>query len=118
MTGTDLCVNKPHLVPVIFEPPCTYIVLIYNFRAEIAPSVKQLATSWTVRGSNPGVGEIFRTRPDRSCGPPSLLHNGYCIFPVVNRPKRGSDHTPHLAPRLKKEQSYTSTPRLGLLGLF
>jgi len=20
MTGTDLCVNKPHLVPVIFEP--------------------------------------------------------------------------------------------------
>jgi hypothetical protein len=22
MTGTDLCVNKPHSVPVIFEPPC------------------------------------------------------------------------------------------------
>jgi len=22
MTGTDLCVNKLHLVPVIFEPPC------------------------------------------------------------------------------------------------
>ena len=21
MTGNDLCVNKPHLVPVIFEPP-------------------------------------------------------------------------------------------------
>jgi hypothetical protein len=25
---------------------------------------------------------------------------------------------PHLAPRLKKEQSYTSTPPLGLRGLF
>jgi hypothetical protein len=23
MTETDLCVNKPHSVPVIFEPPCT-----------------------------------------------------------------------------------------------
>jgi hypothetical protein len=23
MTGTDLCVNKPHCIPVIFEPPCT-----------------------------------------------------------------------------------------------
>jgi len=22
MTGTDLCVNKPQSVPVIFEPPC------------------------------------------------------------------------------------------------
>jgi len=26
MTGTDLCVNKPQSVPVIFEPPCTYII--------------------------------------------------------------------------------------------
>jgi hypothetical protein len=25
----------------------------------------QNATGWTVRGSNPGGGEIFRTRPDR-----------------------------------------------------
>jgi len=23
MTGTDLCVNRPITVPVIFEPPCT-----------------------------------------------------------------------------------------------
>jgi hypothetical protein len=26
-------------------------------------------------------GEIFRTRPDRLWGPPSLLYNGYRIFP-------------------------------------
>jgi hypothetical protein len=26
MTGTDLYVNKPQSVPVIFEPPCTYRV--------------------------------------------------------------------------------------------
>ena len=24
MTGTDLCVNKPQSVPVIFEPPCIF----------------------------------------------------------------------------------------------
>ena len=28
------------------------------------------------------------------------------------------DHPPHLAPRLKKEQTYTSNPSLGLRGLF
>ena len=27
-------------------------------------------------GSNPGGGEIFRTRPDRPWGPPSFLYNG------------------------------------------
>jgi hypothetical protein len=25
MTGTDLCVNKPQSVPVIFESPCTLL---------------------------------------------------------------------------------------------
>ena len=32
-------------------------------------------------GLNPGGGEIVRTRPDRPCGPPSLLYNGYRVFP-------------------------------------
>jgi hypothetical protein len=32
--------------------------------AGIAQSVQRLATGWTVRGSNPGGGEIFRRRPD------------------------------------------------------
>jgi hypothetical protein len=35
----------------------------------------------TVRGSNAGGGEIFRTCPDRPWGPPSLLYNGYRDFP-------------------------------------
>ena len=39
-------------------------------------------------------------------------------FPGVKRPGRGVDHPPHLAPSLKKEYSYTSTPYLGLRGLF
>ena len=32
-------------------------------------------------GSNPGGGEIFRTRRDRPCDPPSLLYSGYRVFP-------------------------------------
>jgi len=28
MTGTDLCVNLATSVPVIFEPPCTIIVIV------------------------------------------------------------------------------------------
>jgi hypothetical protein len=32
-------------------------------------------------GSNPGGREIFRTRPDRPWGPPSLLYNGYRVSP-------------------------------------
>jgi hypothetical protein len=52
-------------------------------------------TGWTVRGSNAGVGEIFRTRPDRPWGPPSLLQNGYRVsFPGVKGPGRGIDHPP------------------------
>jgi len=34
-----------------------------------------------VRGSNPFGGEVFRIRPDRYWGPPSLLYNGYRVFP-------------------------------------
>jgi len=34
-----------------------------------------------VRGSNPGGGEIFRTCPDRPWDSPSLLYNGYRVFP-------------------------------------
>jgi hypothetical protein len=32
-------------------------------------------------GSNPGGGKIFHTRPDQPWGPPSLLYNGYWVFP-------------------------------------
>jgi hypothetical protein len=41
-----------------------------------------------------------------------------CVsFPGIKRPKRGADHS-YLAPSLKKEKSYTSTPPLGLYALF
>ena len=62
----------------------TFLYLFDNssVAAGIAQSVQRLATGWTVRGSNPGGGgEIFRTRPDRTCGLPSLLYSGYRVFP-------------------------------------
>ena len=39
-------------------------------------------------------------------------------FRWVKWPGRGFDHPPHLGPRLKKEQNYTSIPTRGLRGLF
>jgi hypothetical protein len=41
---------------------------------------------------NPSGGEIFRTCPDRPWGPPSLLYNGYRVFPGgKERPGRDAD---------------------------
>ena len=63
--------------------------------AAIAQSVLRLATGWTVRGSNGGGSEIFRTRPHRPCGPPSNIYNGYRVsFPGVKRPGSDVNHPP------------------------
>ena len=67
--------------------------------------------AWTVQGSDPGVSEGFGNCTDQPWGLPSLLYNG--SFLGVKRTMRGMEHT-HLAPRLKKEQSYTYTPPLCL----
>jgi hypothetical protein len=71
--------------------------------AAIAQSVQRLATGWTVRGSNPGGGEIFRSHPDRPWGLPSLLYNRYRVsFPGVKRPGRGVDHPPLSSAEVKE----------------
>ena len=50
---------------------------------------------WTVRGSNPGGGEIFRTCADQPWGPPKLLYNEYRVFPGgKERPGLGPDPSP------------------------
>jgi len=58
--------------------------------------------------------EIFRTRPDRPSCLPNYLHNGYRMVHF-----RGQSYLityPNLAPRVKKEYRYTSTPLLCLYG--
>jgi hypothetical protein len=80
--------------------------------AGIAQSVQRLATGWRVRGSNPGGGEIFRTRPDPPWDPHNLLYNGYRVsFPVVKRWGRGVDHPPPSNTEVKKRvQLYLYSP--------
>ena len=69
----------------------------------VAQSVQRLAAGWTVRGSNPGGGEIFRACPDRPWGPPTLLYKGYRVFPVgKERPGRDSDPSPPSSAVVKK----------------
>jgi hypothetical protein len=44
-------------------------------------------------------GRDFRTCPDRPCGPPSLLYNGYRVsFPVIKRPGWGVYNPPPSPP--------------------
>ena len=58
-------------------------------------SVVGIATGYGLEGpENAGGGEIFRTCPDRPWGPPSLVYNGYRVFPGV-KSGRGVTLTPH-----------------------
>jgi hypothetical protein len=84
----------------------------------LAQLVQRFVMGWTIGGSNPGKGEIFRIRPDRPWRPPSLLHNGYGVsFPKVKRPGRGVEHLLRSRAEVKERVNYTSTPLLGIYGL-
>ena len=66
----------------------------------------------------PGVGEIFRTRPDRPWGLPSLLYNGYRAFPGGKAAGAWCwPPTPSKYRRHERVESYTSTHPLGFHGL-
>jgi len=45
MTGTDLCVNKPHAVPVIFEPPCVCLYIYIYIYIRVCVCVGRVAQS-------------------------------------------------------------------------
>jgi len=56
-----------------------------------------------VRGSDPGGGEIFHTRPDRPWDPPSLLYNGYWLSPGgVKHLGCGIDYPPPSSTEVKE----------------
>ena len=60
---------------------CIYIyIYIYIYGPG---SVVGIATAYGLDGPRfeSRWGEIFRTSPDRSWGPPSFLYNGYRVFP-------------------------------------
>jgi len=57
-----------------------------------------------VWGSNPSGGEIFCTCPDWPWGPPSLLYNGYRVFPGgKEQPGHDADPSPPSSATVKKE---------------
>ena len=71
---------------------------------------------WTVQDRIP-VTTSFSARPDRPWGPPSLLYNGYQIFPAGKlRPGRAADHSPPSSAAVMEQYSYTSTHPLGHTG--
>jgi hypothetical protein len=68
----------------VFVGSCVCVCVFWGSMRSVVGQVAQsvTVTGWTVRGSNPDGGEIFRTRPDRPWGPPSLLYNGNRVVPV------------------------------------
>jgi hypothetical protein len=75
-TVPNSCANK-------VSPPYRFPVHLYSLEYKGCTNSGRLKfVRWhLIRGSNPGGGEIFRTRPDRPWGPTNLLYNGYRVFP-------------------------------------
>jgi hypothetical protein len=78
------------------------LILFIYLKACGPDSAVGIATLYGLDG--PGIefrwGEIFRTLQGQPWGPPSLLYNGYQVFPGVIQPGRGVNHPLHLQPRL------------------
>jgi hypothetical protein len=81
-----------------------YIIYIYIYMYMVGDISVRIATRYGLdgRGSNPGRGEIFCTRPDQPWGPPSLLYKGYRLsFLGVKRLGRGVKHPPQSSTEVK-----------------
>ena len=123
ITGRFASEETPFLSPehASFRPPSVGVSLsIYDKLHKIFQLIKKkyfwnrgrdsvvgiatwLASGWKVWGSKPYRGEIFRTRPNRPWGPPSLLYHGYRFhFPGIKRPGRGNDHPPTSSTEVKE----------------
>jgi hypothetical protein len=116
-------VNQPLHVSGIFVAHHQEVYTIYTACTNCCgsrDSVARIATRYGVEG--PGIesrwGEIFLTYPDLLRGPPSLLYNGYRVFPGG---KGGRDVmlTTHLllVPRLRKSWAIPPLTLWVLLGL-
>jgi len=66
-----------------------FCVLASPKRRSVMTVQRQFVVS-TVRWSNPGVGEIFRPRPDRPCALPGCFTGGKAAGPFVDRPPPSS----------------------------
>jgi len=63
MTGTDLCVNKPQSVPVIYEPPCNFLIKSRRMRwarlvARMSESRGCIGSWWRNRREGDNWGDL------------------------------------------------------------
>ena len=91
-----LSANTRNVANLMFFRPCIIVQTFLNY--QLGPgSVVGIATAYGLDGL--GIesrwGEILRTCPDRPLGPPSLLYNGYRLFPGGKvLPGRDADPSP------------------------
>jgi hypothetical protein len=81
ITCSCLAVSLLHVFLVRLPSLSLNLLLLFQWLQLLPVQSQPLATGCTVRGSNPGGGEIFSTRPDRPWGLLSLLYNGYRVIP-------------------------------------
>jgi len=122
---TPSCLNKQRscFIPLpalhnqtwhnIYVYVCVFLQHLINVKHIFMKHYMRPLTVSTVRGSNPGGGEIFRTRPDWPWGPTSLLYNGYQVLPG-GKQRTGRDADPHplLVPRSRKGKAITLFPHV------
>ena len=90
-------------------------MLTYHLLYIISCTVCIRYSDWLRAGRSgnriPVGGEIFRTSPDRPWGPPTLLYNGYRVFPGV-KSGRVVTLTPHplLVPWSRKSRAIPLLP--------
>jgi len=96
---------QPYDSPSVIEPVYVrdiysnslYLICLYTKQTSGLGSAVGIATAYGLdgRGIESRWGEIFRTSPDWPWGPPSLLYNGYRVFPGDNvLPGRDADPSP------------------------
>jgi hypothetical protein len=82
-----------------------YIIILNILISGLGSSIG-IMTGYRLDG--PGIesqwGEIFRTPPEQPWGPPSLLYNGYRVFPGGSkRPGRDADPSPCSSAKVWKQ---------------
>ena len=96
---------------------------IHNIKYLISGPVCSVGVATGYGLDGPGIksrlgGENFRTCPDRPWGPPSLLYNGYRLFPGGKElPARDANISPLLVPWYERVELYLYSP-YGPYGLY
>jgi hypothetical protein len=112
-----LCTDLTSTLLASTETVCYHVWTWYDIFANCGQgSTVSIATGY--RLDHPGTesrwGEICCTCPDQPVDLPSLLYNGYWVFPMgKERLGHDADPSPPSSAVVMNEYSYTSTPPVG-----